>query len=158
MKEFIVSPNLEITMTTLKEDIKEYVAGRDELLKNPDDTYPLNHPLAGHCYIISEAYFHLNGGYTAFTVERCEVPVKEPNDGGTVRFTHWYLRHRDTGEVLDLTAEQFTEYEHDDVEIPYEDGVSTGFMTKEPSKRAKQIIDEVSEDSRILTDSTTQGA
>lgn len=147
MEGFIVVRPFTITMATLEEEIKEYVAGRDELLKNPDEIYPLDHPLSGHCYAASEAYFHLNGGYDNFTVERCEVPVKEPGDGGVVRFTHWYLRHRDTEEIVDLTAEQFTEYEHDDVEIPYDEGVSTGFMTKEPSKRAEQIINEVSEDS-----------
>lgn len=149
-------PGLVVDM---KEEIKEYVAGREELLKNPDELYPLSHPLAGHCYAASEAYFYLNGGYTAFTVERCEVPVEEPGPtGGTMRFTHWYLRTRDTEEVIDLTAEQFTEYEHDDVEIPYNEGIATGFMTDGPSERAQEIMDAVGGDSRVLTDSTTQAA
>jgi len=43
-----------------------------------------------------------------------------------------------------LTAEQFTTYEHADVEIPYEKGTVTGFMTEEPSKRAKQVMEAVS--------------
>lgn len=86
-------------------------------------------PLAGHCYVASEALFHLTGGYERWRVERVSM-----NDEGV---THWYLRERDTGEVVDLTASQFAGG------VPYEDGVGTGFLTPHPSARARTVMDRV---------------
>jgi hypothetical protein len=43
---------------------------------------------------------------------------------------HWWLVDAD-GDVLDLTAEQFS------TPVPYERGVGIGFLTREPSKRAR---------------------
>ena len=123
----------------LKQAIRSFVGGNTDLLKNPDRLYPLSHSLAGHCYVASEAYFHLTGGYDEWQVERVTVEVPEPL-GGTAEFTHWYLRDRETGQITDLTAEQFTEYERGSVEIPYDEGTATGFMTSEPSERAQEVI------------------
>jgi len=125
----------------LKQNIREELAGRDDLLKNPDDIWPLHHPLAGNCYVASEALYHLTGGKERWQVERILIEVKEPGPmDATTEYTHWYLRERETGEVVDLTEEQFTEYEHDDISIQYEDGTPTGFLTGEPSKRTQKLI------------------
>lgn len=124
--------------------IRDHLWGRDDLLKDPDDLWPLDHELAGHCYVASEAFFHLTGGYDRWQVERTVVTVPEPGPtGGEVEYTHWYLRNRDSGEVADLTYDQFVTYTHGDVEIPYDEGTATGFMTDDPSKRAQRVIDAV---------------
>jgi len=125
----------------LEQNIREELAGRDDLLKNPDDIWPLHHPLSGHCYIASEAFYHLTGGKERWQVERISIEVEEPGSrDATTEYTHWYLREQETGDIVDLTAEQFTEYKHDDITINYDKGTPTGFLTGDPSKRAQKLI------------------
>ena len=50
---------------------------------------------------------------------------------------HWYLKNKITGEIVDITADQFEN------PVPYENGRGNGFLTKEPSKRAKRLIDKI---------------
>lgn len=82
----------------------------------------------GHCYVASEAAYHLLGGkdtgWKAYYVKHLGCP-------------HWFLKHND-GNVLDLTANQFK------VPVDYSKGRGTGFLTKEPSKRAKILIKKIS--------------
>ncbi len=81
-------------------------------------------PLLGHCYIASEAAYHLMGGkQEGWTPQHYNV------DG----VSHWYLRDSE-GRVLDLTALQFP------VEPDYSQGTGKGFLTSKPSKRAQEII------------------
>jgi hypothetical protein len=83
--------------------------------------------LKGHCYVASEAFYHLVGGKEA---------------GWTPMFVwcegipHWYLRF-DSGAYLDITAGQFRR------NVPYYKGIGKGFLTKKPSKRAQILIDRV---------------
>lgn len=86
----------------------------------------LGHETTGMCYVASEALFHLTGGYDKWEVWRWR-------DVGMV-YAHWYLRDRETGEWVDMTASQFG------FEVPYAEGTKTGFLTKEPSKRTKAWI------------------
>lgn len=116
-------------MEQLKQQIKNIVRGRNDLLNEPPAT---DHPLAGQCYIASEALFHLTGGYEEWYVERTSVRVDSE------WITHWYLRDRDESHVVDLTAEQFG-----DRKIPYGAGDRTGFLTQQPSKRTQEVIDTV---------------
>lgn len=109
--------------------IQDAIAGRDDLL---NDEPPTEHPLGGHCYVASEVLFHLTDGYEQWYVERTKVRVEGD------WFTHWYLRERETGQVVDLTAAQFTDF---GITIPYGKGTRTGFLTSEPSERAQEIID-----------------
>jgi len=81
----------------------------------------------GHCYAASEAAYHLLGGKRAGW-----TPQSIRHEG----FPHWFLRHR-SGEVLDLTGDQFA------TPVPYEDAVGKGFLTREPSARARQIMTRV---------------
>ncbi len=94
----------------------------DELRKPPYRGNP--NPLAGHCYVASEAFFHLAGGQERFTPMVTRVP------GGT----HWFLKDKETGEIVDLTAGQF------DFAVDYESARGTGFLTKSPSRRAQEVI------------------
>lgn len=93
-------------------------------LRKKEYRYNLN-PLAGMCYIASEALFHLSPGY---------YKVKNLKHEGV---QHWWLVEKGTGRVVDLTASQF------ETPVPYDKGVGRGFLTKQPSKRAQVIIDHV---------------
>lgn len=47
--------------------------------------------------------------------------------------THWFLRRKD-GTVLDPTVGQFT------CRVPYERSFGAGFLTKHPSRRAREVM------------------
>jgi hypothetical protein len=82
-------------------------------------------PLGGMCYIVSEALFHLEPGKYK--------PVNVKHEGAQ----HWWLQDRETGAIVDVTASQF------ETPVPYEKGVGRGFLTKEPSRRARIIMEAV---------------
>jgi len=79
----------------------------------------------GNCYVTSEAVYHLLGGKDAGW-----VPQFLSHEGKT----HWYLRHHD-GLILDLTCSQFM------TPVPYERGKGIGFMTREPSRRGRELME-----------------
>lgn len=85
-------------------------------------------PYAGHCYVASEAYFHLAGGKQAGLKAKGCV-----HEGAQ----HWWLEDQ-AGRVIDLTAEQFA------TPVPYDQGRGRGFLTREPSRRAQTVIARVS--------------
>ena len=85
------------------------------------------HPMAGHCYVASEALWHLLGGYKS---------VWRPTFIRHEATPHWFLRGPQ-GAVLDPTAEQFA------TPVPYAEGIGKGFLTGQPSKRARIVIDRV---------------
>ncbi len=78
----------------------------------------------GNCYVTCEALYHLLGGkdagYTPHTV-RHEGDV------------HWFLVMHN-GYIIDPTASQFK------TAPPHHLGRGRGFLTKEPSKRAKALM------------------
>lgn len=82
----------------------------------------------GHCYVCAEALHHLLGGSEAGWVPQFIRWENAP---------HWYLKHPATGTILDPTAEQFNQ------PVPYDQGSGKGFLTKEPSKRAQELLDRV---------------
>ena len=89
-----------------------------------------HHPHAGHCYAAAEALYHLLGGK-----EKGYKPMRgKLNDE-----THWWIIDKN-GNILDPTAEQFY---YVNLKPPYEKGRGTGFLTKNPSKRAKEIISKI---------------
>lgn len=82
----------------------------------------------GNCYVASEAIYHTTGA--ANGPWRPQVMRLDDSE------THWFLRHKVTGEVLDPSARQF------DGALPdYSKGRGCGFLTREPSKRARALID-----------------
>ena len=114
--------------------IKKYLT--DDLRKPPWKGHP--NPIAGHCYVASEALYHLLKG------QRGKWRPEQLKHEGV---SHWYLRHKKTGTVLDLTVSQFKKIP------PYHKGKSRGFLTKRPSKRAAQVISNVlAEDLSLLYD------
>lgn len=85
--------------------------------------------LKGHCYVASEAFFHLCGAKTLWT------PGTLKHEGDT----HWVLRNRQSGKIVDITAKQFTT-------VPdYDSFRGRGFLTKKPSKRTKFLINKIME-------------
>lgn len=113
----------------LVEIIKDHLKGRDDLLKSKYDS----NGLKGHCYVASEVFFHLTGGYDKYNVHRV-------NHEG---YTHWFLEEKDTEEIIDITKEQFEE------KPTYEESTKTGFLTKNPSNRSKKVIKELLHDRKI---------
>ena len=88
----------------------------------------------GNCYVTCEALYHLLGGKAAGWTPHY---VKHNGD------THWYLvKHVWTAfpnifytkMILDPTAKQFK------VKPDYSKGRGSGFLTKTPSKRAKELM------------------
>jgi len=84
-------------------------------------------PLSGHCYVASEAAWHMLGG----TKSAYHPKVARVGD-----ITHWWLEG--PGGILDVTAGQF------DYPFDYSLGRGCGFLTKEPSKRARILMNRCS--------------
>jgi hypothetical protein len=87
-------------------------------------------PLFGHCYVATEAMYYLLGGKES-GYKPCVIRL-----GDT---THWFLKHKITEEIIDITAEQF------DFPVPYEKGRGNGFLTKNPSKRTQELLKRIEE-------------
>lgn len=95
----------------------------DDLRRPPWRGHP--NPLAGHCYVASEALYHLMGGKGAGLTPQFVRHEDQP---------HWFLRHQD-GTIVDPTAEQFG------TPVPYDQARGCGFLTKNPSRRAQVVLD-----------------
>jgi hypothetical protein len=81
------------------------------------------------CYAASEALYHLLGGKQAGL-----KPMVMRLEYGQGFRTHWFLLTND-GQILDPTREQFLSRPN------YEQAVGKGFLTKQPSRKAQQLID-----------------
>lgn len=81
----------------------------------------------GHCYVASEAAYYLLGG---------KAEGWKSHHIKHMGSSHWFLKHKD-GTVLDLTASQFK------VPINYDKALGKGFLTKEPSKRARLLMKKI---------------
>lgn len=88
------------------------------------------HSTFGHCYLATEAAYHLLGGK-----EKGWKPYYLKQDGES----HWFLKDK-SGRILDITAEQFGE-----APIKYADARGKGFLTKAPSKRCKLLLRKIRE-------------
>lgn len=86
--------------------------------------------LGGHCYAASEAFFHMAGGREA----GLRPHMKKSDDGSS----HWWLVDGN-GSVIEMLEERADHLEGYD----YSAGGPRGFMTKGPSKRARDIIGRV---------------
>lgn len=93
-------------------------------LRHPVDN---PHPLAGFCYVASEAFYHIIGGK-----HKGLTPCMVKHEG----VNHWYIKYKD-GTIFDLTADQFKN------PPDYDKGRGRGFLTKKPSKRAQIVMDRV---------------
>ena len=86
----------------------------------------------GHCYIASEAIYHLAG-----RKEAGMKPMNVRHEGEQ----HWFLLLPDDG-IIDVTAHQFK------TSVPYHLARGRGFLTKRPSKRAQELMDRVNASGR----------
>lgn len=115
-------------------DINETIAKihsvlSDDLLKPEYRNIPNKHITTGHCYVASEAIFHLFGGKAVW---------KAKSGRDSANGTHWWLVHKETGLIVDPTKEQYIVKG----EIPpYEKGKACGFLTKDPSKRCQILLE-----------------
>ena len=64
------------------------------------------------------------------------VLLEDPHLG---RCTHWYLRHEETGVIVDASRLQFRAPGWW-LEPDYSKGRCAGFLTKQPSKRAARLM------------------
>jgi hypothetical protein len=90
--------------------------------------YRTAHPVAGACYIASEAAYHILGGKDS---------GYKPMVGRVGNMTHWWLEK--DGEKLDPTKSQFMKYR--ELKKFYDTGKGCGFLTKQPSKNAKVLME-----------------
>lgn len=82
---------------------------------------------AGHGYVSCEVLYHALGGPASGL-----VPVHVRHEGAS----HWFLRDRATGDVIDPTADQFHVRP---TAADYARGRGCGFLTRAPSKRARKL-------------------
>ncbi len=99
-----------------------------ELLKPRYRKLKQRNRYTGHCYVASEALYHLLGRKRSGF-----VPQVIRHEGST----HWYLKHSATGKIRDLTCKQFR------TPVPYKKGRGKGFLTPKPSKRARIVMKRV---------------
>lgn len=88
-------------------------------------------PSTGFCYAAAEAAFHLLGGKKAGWKPMCVVYYE---DG--IKSTHWWIVK--DGKIIDPTKSQYTKC---GLKPPYHLGKGCGFLSKNPSKLAKLLIE-----------------
>ena len=98
-----------------------------DLLKPAYRAKNKNNPMYGHCYAASEAAYHL------FAKDESFFPMRGRDEEGVC---HWWLENV-AGDRLDITVDQYTSVGR---VPPYANGKRGGFLTKEPSQRAAEII------------------
>jgi hypothetical protein len=86
----------------------------------------LKHACTGHCYVASEAAFHL------FAKRKGFVPFVFKHGDGT---THWWLENRESGERIDPSRPQLGSRP-----FPYSRGRRAVFLTTRPSERARELM------------------
>jgi len=92
----------------------------------------IKNKLYGHCYLVSEVLFHLFGGKDSGWMPRRLTFELDSN-----KITHWWIENPECSIIIDATSSQF------DFKINYENGQYCSFLTKNPSKRCKIILDKI---------------
>jgi hypothetical protein len=86
-------------------------------------------PMAGHCYVATEAMYHLLGGK-----DSGYHPMQMNHEG----VSHWFLKHNTQNWILDPTVSQFFGSGHTTPDKSL--AKRKGFLTLQPSKRAQTVI------------------
>lgn len=115
-----------IAITELMKKIQSCLT--PDLLKKEYRDENATNPMFGHCYVASEVLYHSIKSYGNYSA------ACGRDDRGIV---HWWIVDNDTGDIYDTTADQ---YHSKGLTPPYAVGRKTGFLTKEPSKRAQKVI------------------
>lgn len=106
----------------VKEEAKRH---RSALIKKEYDSTNPATELEGLCYTVSESMYHLTGGKDVWTPKQMEY------EG----VSHWFLVHKESGNVFDLTEEQF------ESSVPHSQARGRGFCTGNPSNRSSTLIE-----------------
>lgn len=101
-----------------------------DLLKKPYREINKNNPMYGHCYVATETLYHLMKNEVTL------MPYWGKDEEG---ITHWWLVSS-TGMIFDPTSEQYTSIGK---VPPYRVGRKGAFLTKEPSKRSKVLMERI---------------
>lgn len=104
-----------------------------DLLKKPYRDRNANNPMFGHCYVATEALYHMTkdeypGRFTIFH-------GKDPEG-----IVHWWLHDNVNTTIVDPTSDQ---YYSEGKTPPYEKSRRGSFLTNEPSKRAVILMERV---------------
>jgi hypothetical protein len=83
--------------------------------KGIDTDYPF-----GYCFQIAQFLFYALGGYDSEWDLMCIKKMEYQVDGVDFQSTHWYVQSKESGRIVDLSAEQFEGIL--DIEDYYEDG------------------------------------
>jgi len=107
--------------------LRQFKVAITNCLRSSRDLLKKGQPPGAHCYVASEALYHLIGGKGAGF-----KPMNIKHEGAS----HWFLRGPG-GIIIDLTVDQF-------ITIPnYSTARGRGFMTRGPSKRATILMGRV---------------
>ena len=121
---------LALSMKNYKKLIKIIQNNLSEDLLKPQFKGKSKNRFYGHCYVATECLYHLLPTHVKSSYK--------PNILKIEGITHWFLKNKDTGEILDITSKQFP------FKLDYSKSKGCGFLTKKPSKRTKILISRLS--------------
>ena len=61
----------------------------------------------GYCYQVAQFLFYAMGGYNGDYDLKCIKGMQYKVEGQDFQATHWYIQHKETNNIVDLTASQF---------------------------------------------------
>lgn len=110
-----------------------------ELLKKPYRERNATNPMFGHCYVATEAFYHIvkHDHPGRFSIYHGK------DDEGIV---HWWLHDNKNIRLVDITADQYYSVGKNP---PYENSRRGAFLTSEPSKRAVIVMKRVNDETTV---------
>lgn len=110
--------------------LREYVRSHPDI--RHDDYRDAENPVRESCYVLSEAYFHANGGEDGpFEVYRIGWGDIYPDGEGA----HWFLRDSDRVVDLSLPSPEFG------ANVPWDEARHRAFITGyTPSERTQRLL------------------
>jgi len=116
----------------MNEIIEEIIDSLDDsLLKKEFLLLKNRNKFTGHCYVATEALYYLLDD----NERKKYCPARLKING----VTHWFLKNKFNGEIIDITKEQFN------FKLDYKKAKNCFFITKNPSKRTKILISRIYE-------------
>lgn len=116
-------------MENTKKLIKAIQNSLSEDLLKPQFRGKSNNRFYGHCYVATECLYHLLPQHIKSSYKPSILKIEG--------ITHWFLRNKETGKVLDITSKQFP------FKLDYTKSKGCGFLTKKSSKRTTILIQRV---------------
>lgn len=116
--------------------IKNIINNLDDSLLKPKYRKMINrNKFTGHCYVATETLYHL---LSDDDKENFRPAILKINND-----THWFLKNKLNGTIIDITKEQFN------FKIEYNNSRNAAFLTKFPSKRSVKLINKINENINI---------